>query len=284
MRQNNFISLLVSDKTGLIGLIILTAIILMSFIGPYIIPLDNEVKLAEIYQLPSWHHILGTDNQGRDIFSQIVHGGKDVLIVAILTGLFSTLLAFVIGALSGFAGGKTDSFLMWLVDVILTIPRFPLLAVIAAFVRLDNVYLLSGLLAVLSWPALARAVRSQVLSIKTREYIESAKVLDLGITHIVFREILPNILGYIVINFIFAMTAAVYSQVGLIFLGLIPLSGQNWGLMIQLAWTRGAIFYPGSLSYILSPIAIIALFQWSAIAFSRSLESVFNPRLRGRET
>jgi peptide/nickel transport system permease protein len=284
LKNNRILSLITQDKTGLIGLLVLIAIMLMSFIGPYLIPLDNDVKLNDIYQVPSWHHILGTDNQGRDIFLQIVNGGQDVLIVAILTGLLSTLIAFVIGALSGFAGGKTDTFLMWIVDVILTIPRFPLLAVVAAFVRLNNIYLLSGLLAILSWPALARAVRSQVLSIKTREYIESARVLDLGTPHIVFREILPNILGYIVINFIFAMTAAVYSQVGLIFLGLIPLSGQNWGLMIQLAWTRGAIFYPGSLSYILSPIIIIALFQWSAIAFTRSLEAIFNPRLRGRET
>jgi peptide/nickel transport system permease protein len=281
-KNNPFISLLLQDKTGLIGLIVLVAIMLMSFVGPYIIPLDNEVKLNEIYQAPSWHHILGTDNQGRDIFSQIVHGGRDVLIVAILTGLLSTILAFIVGALAGFAGGKTDAFLMWIVDVILTIPRFPILAVIAAFITLSSVYLLSGLLAILSWPALARAVRSMVLSIKTREYIESAKVLDLGTPHIIFREILPNILGYIVINFIFAMTAAVYSQVGLVFLGLIPLSGQNWGLMIQLAWTRGAIFYPGSLSYIISPIVVIALFQWSAISFTRSLETVFNPRLRGQ--
>jgi peptide/nickel transport system permease protein len=283
-KNSPFISLLLQDKTGLIGLIVLVAIMLMSFVGPYLIPLDNEVKLNEIYQVPSWHHLLGTDNQGRDIFSQIVHGGRDVLIVAILTGLLSTILAFIVGAIAGFMGGKIDSFLMWIVDVILTIPRFPILAVIAAFITLSSVYLLSGLLAILSWPALARAVRSMVLSIKTREYIDSAKVLDLGTPHIVFREILPNILGYIVINFIFAMTAAVYSQVGLVFLGLIPLSGQNWGLMIQLAWTRGAIFYPGSLSYILSPIIIIALFQWSAIAFTRSLEEVFNPRLRGRES
>lgn len=282
-KNNPFLLLIFKDKTGLIGLIILIAIMLMSFIGPFLIPLDNDVKLNEIYQTPSWHHLLGTDNQGRDIFSQIVHGGRDVLMVAILTGLLSTILAFIVGALAGFFGGKLDAFLMWIVDIILTIPRFPILAVVAAFITLSSVYLLSGLLAILSWPALARAVRSMVLSIKTREYIESAKVLDLGTSHIMFREILPNMLGYIVINFIFAMTAAVYSQVGLIFLGLIPLAGQNWGLMIQLAWTRGAIFYPGSLSYILSPIIVIALFQWSAISFTRSLETIFNPRLRGKE-
>ena len=118
LKNNPILSLILQDKTGLIGLIVLSAIMLMSFIGPYIIALDNEVKLNEIYQVPSWHHILGTDNQGRDIFSQIVHGGRDVLIVAILTGLLSTIIAFIVGALAGLTGGKTDSFLMWIYSIV----------------------------------------------------------------------------------------------------------------------------------------------------------------------
>lgn len=283
MPLNRLYKMLKSDTTGFIGFIVLMAIILMTFIGPIFIPLDNTVRVDQIYQPPSLQHILGTENMGRDIFSRIVNGGRDVLIVALLTGVLSTIIAFFLGALAGFVGGKIDSFLMWIVDVFLTIPRLPLLMVLSTVILLDNVYYLSGLLAALSWPALARAVRSQVLSIKTRDYIEAAKVLDLGTNHIVFKEILPNLMGYVVINFIFNMTAAVYSQVGLIFLGLVPLSGENWGLMIQFAWTRGAVFYSGSLMFILAPIFVIALFQWSAIAFTRSLETIFNPRLRGAE-
>lgn len=283
MPLNRLYKMLKSDTTGFIGFIVLMSIILMTFIGPLFIPLDNTVRVDQIYQAPSLHHILGTENMGRDIFSRIVNGGRDVLIVALLTGVLSTIIAFFLGALAGFVGGKIDSFLMWIVDVFLTIPRLPLLMVLSTVILLDNVYYLSGLLAALSWPALARAVRSQVLSIKTRDYIEAAKVLDLGTNHIVFKEILPNLMGYVVINFIFNMTAAVYSQVGLIFLGLVPLSGENWGLMIQFAWTRGAVFYSGSLMFILAPIFVIALFQWSAIAFTRSLETIFNPRLRGAE-
>ncbi len=283
MPLNRLYKMLKSDTTGFIGFIVLMAIILMTFVGPIFIPLDNTVRVDQIYQAPSLQHILGTENMGRDIFSRIVNGGRDVLIVALLTGVLSTIIAFFLGALAGFVGGKIDSLLMWIVDVFLTIPRLPLLMVLSTVILLDNVYYLSGLLAALSWPALARAVRSQVLSIKTRDYIEAAKVLDLGTNHIVFKEILPNLMGYVVINFIFNMTAAVYSQVGLIFLGLVPLSGENWGLMIQFAWTRGAVFYSGSLMFILAPIFVIALFQWSAIAFTRSLETIFNPRLRGAE-
>jgi peptide/nickel transport system permease protein len=172
---------------------------------------------------------------------------------------------------------------MFITEIILTIPQFPLLAVLAAFVRLTNPTMLAFIIGFLGWPALARAIRSQVLSIKERDYIEAARVLDLGRIHIIFSEILPNMLSYIVISLIMAMTGAVYSQVGLIILGLVPFYGHNWGLMIQLAWTRGAIFYKGSIFYILSPIIAIALFQWSAVTFTRSLEGIFNPRLRAGE-
>jgi len=277
------LALISRDKAGLIGFIILVGILFMSFIGPYFVKLDTEVKLDKIYQFPSREHILGTDNQGRDIFSQIVNGGKDVIIVAFLAGLISTLIAVTLGSLSAYAGGITDTIIMFITEIILTIPQFPLLAVLAAFIRLTNPTMLALIIGFLGWPALARAIRAQVLSIRERDYIEAARVLDLGRAHIIFSEILPNMLSYIVISFIMAMTGAVYSQVGLIILGLVPFYGHNWGLMIQLAWTRGAIFYKGSIFYILSPIIAIALFQWSAITFTRSLEGIFNPRLRTGE-
>lgn len=271
------------DKAGLIGFIFLLFILLLSFVGPYFVKLDTEVKLDKIYQFPSREHILGTDNQGRDIFSQIVNGGRDVIIVAFLAGLISTLIAVSLGSLSAYAGGFTDTVIMFITEIILTIPQFPLLAVLAAFVRLTNPTMLAFIIGFLGWPALARAIRSQVLSIKERDYIEAARVLDLGRMHIIFSEILPNMLSYIAISLIMAMTGAVYSQVGLIILGLVPFYGHNWGLMIQLAWTRGAIFYKGSIFYILSPIIAIVLFQWSAVTFTRSLEGIFNPRLRAGE-
>lgn len=274
--------LIAQNKIGLAGFIVLLVIIFMSFVGPYIIPLDTKVKLDKIYQPPSWEHILGTDSEGKDVFSQIVHGGKAVLTVAFLAALFSTMIAVTLGITSGFVGGRTDNIIMFITEVVLTIPQFPLLAVLAAFIRLSNPTLLAFILGAVSWPALTRAIRSQALSLRERDFIEAAKILDLGALHIIFSEILPNMMSYITISFVMAMTGAIYSQVGLILLGLVPLSGQNWGIMIQLAWTRGAIFLKDSLSYILSPILAIVLFQWSAVSFTRSLEGIFNPRLRVR--
>ena len=140
--------------------------------------------------------------------------------------------------------------------------------------------MLAFIIAAVSWPTLLRAVRAQVLSLKEREYVEAARVLDLGTGHILFREVLPNMTSYIVINFVIAMTNAIYGQIILYFFGLVPLSGDNWGLMIQFAFTKGAIYFTNSLWYIMSPIVAICLLQLSLVLISRSLEEIFNPRLR----
>ncbi|NPA89997.1 MAG: ABC transporter permease [Chloroflexi bacterium] len=272
--------LLTYNKVGFIGLLGVIFFILLSFVGPYVVPLDTQTKVDKIYQPPSSEFWLGTDSEGRDIFSQIVHGGKDVLVVAFLAGFISTTIAVLFGSLSALAGGWVDNAIMALADIVLTIPQFPLLAVLAGLVKFNNVTLLALILGVLSWPALTRAIRAQVLSLREREFVEAARALDLGTRHIILKEILPNMMSYIAINLIFAMTAAIYAQVGLVFLGLVPFSGSNWGVMLSLAWTRGAIFYKGSLWYIMAPVAAIALFQLSLVSFTRLLEEIFNPRLR----
>ncbi len=277
------LQLLTYNKVGFVGFLCVIAIVLMSYVGPYFVPLDTKTKVDQIYQPPSWEHWLGTDHQGRDIFSQIVNGGKDVIYVAAVAALLSTFIAVTFGTLSGFVGGWIDSVIMACTDIVLTIPQLPLLAVLAAFISLNNLTLLGVLLGLLGWPALLRAVRSQALSLKERDFVEAARALDLGTWHIVFRELVPNMMTYIVISFTLAMTGAVYAQVGLVFLGLVPISSSNWGVMINLAWVRGAIFFKDSIWYIMSPVVAIALFQLSVITMTRSLELVFNPRLRSNE-
>ncbi len=271
------------NTSGFIGFCVLVFILLMSFVGPYFVPLDTQAKIDRIYSPPSWEHPLGTDSEGKDILSQIVHGGKDVLIVAFLSGLITTLIAAPLGAISAFVGGRVDNVITAITDVVLTIPQIPLLLVIAAVVRFNNVYMLELLLGLTSWPGLLRAIRSQVLSIKEKDYVEAARCLDMGTRHIIMKEIIPNMMGYVVINFILATTSAVYAQVGLILFGLMPLSGHNCGVMINLAWVRGAIFFKNSFWYIMAPVTAIVLFQWSMITFTRSLEEIFNPSLGSGE-
>jgi peptide/nickel transport system permease protein len=274
------VRLLARNRVGLIGLIGLTAFLLLAFVGPYIVPLDTKVKVKEIYAPISIAHPLGTDSQGKDVWSQIVHGGRELILVALSAALLSTVIGASLGALSAVMGGRVDSALMFLTDIWLTIPQLPLLIVLAAFIRVNNPVTLVLIIGLLGWPGLLRAIRSQVLAIKQSDFIEAARVLDLGTRHIIFREILPNMMSYITINFILAVTAAMSFQAVLVFLGVVPLSGTNWGVMIQLAFTRGAIFSKDSFWYIMAPVLAISLFQLSLVALERGLAEVFNPRLR----
>jgi peptide/nickel transport system permease protein len=241
---------------------------------------ETTTNVAQIYSAPSSRHLLGTDYEGRDVLIQIVRGGRSVMIVGALAALLSTTFAVSFGALAALVGGWFDSFVLIITDVVLTIPYIPLLGVLAVFIKLNSPILLAFIIAATAWPTLLRAVRAQALSLKEREYIEAARVLGLGTPYILFREVIPNMMSYIVINFVIAMTAAIYGQIILYFLGLVPLAGDNWGLMINLAYTRGALFNAKSLWYILSPIVAISLLQLSLVMISRSLEDIFNPRLR----
>ncbi|MCA9967478.1 MAG: ABC transporter permease [Anaerolineales bacterium] len=268
------------NTVGYIGFLAIVAIVLLSYIGPYFIELDTDTKIDKIYNTPSSEFWLGTDHQGRDIFSQIVHGGKDVIAVGLAAGLISTIIGVTFGTLSGFIGGWTDTIIVAITDFVLTIPRFPLLVVLAAILTFDSNIYLGVILGLLNWPSLLRAVRSQALSLKQRDFIAAARALDLGTAHIVFREIIPNMMSYIIISFTLAMTGAIYALVGLVLLGLAPFSGTNWGIMLSLAWTRGAIFFKDSIWYIMSPVVAIAILQLALITMNRSMELIFNPRLR----
>ena len=225
-------------------------------------------------------HLLGTDTQGRDIFSHIVNGGRTLIATALLAGLISTTIAVLLGAAAALVGGPVDRVLTAFANFILVLPRFPLLIVLAALFTLDNMVLLATLIGLLVWPALMRAVRAQVLSLRERDYVEAARALDLGRRHIIVREILPNMMSFVVINLILAVTFAMYDQIGLIFLGMAPINDYSWGVMLYFGRTRGALFSPNSAAMVLAPVAAIALFQVSMVMFARAMEEVFDPRLR----
>lgn len=225
-------------------------------------------------------HLLGTDTQGRDIFSHIVNGGTTLILTAMIAGFFSTIIAVLLGSTAALLGGIVDNVLTSIANFVLTIPSFPLLVVLASLIRLNNFILLAALIGGLSWPVLMRAVRAQVLSLRERDYVEAAVALDLGLPHIILREILPNMMSFVAINFIFAVTSAMYQQVGLIFLGMAPINDYTWGVMLYFGRTRGTLFSPDSASMVLSPVIAIALFQVCMVLFARSLEEMFDPRLR----
>ncbi|HEY0606186.1 MAG TPA: ABC transporter permease [Herpetosiphonaceae bacterium] len=273
------LSLILRNPSGVIGGLLLAALLLMAFVGPLLVPAESQAHVERIYQSPSPEHPLGTDFQGRDNLVLLIHGGRDVILLAFAAGLLTTLLACVIGASSAWFGGAVDRLLMTIADIWLTLPRFLILVVLASLVRLDGIWSLALLLAGFGWPGLARQIRAQVLSLKRREYVEAARQLDLGAAHIIFRELLPNMLGFITISLIAAMIQAIYAQTGLVFLGVVPF-GNSWGVLFSLAYAKNAIYLPSAAWSLLAPMGAIILFQLGLVLISRALEEVFNPRLQ----
>jgi len=279
MGAGRFVRLMARNKAGFAGFLGVVFFLIVSFIVPIFLPISTDTVVGDILQPATWAHPLGTDLEGRDVLTQVIHGGADVLVIGFLTAALTTAIAVALGSLTAFIGGWFDEIVMGVTDIVLSIPQFPLLAVLAAFISLGNIYVVSLVLALLGWPFLTRAVRSQVLSLKERDYVEAARSLDLGTPHILFREILPNMMSYVAISFTLAATGAVYAEVGLIFLGLVPLTGTSWGLMMNQAVKYGEVYNQQAILNILGPVAAVALFQLSLVFMTRSLETVFNPRL-----
>jgi len=264
-----------------IGLAILGLFFLIALIGPLVIPLERSPNYEARFAPVSAHHPLGTDYAGRDVFAQLVHGSTDIFIIAFSTGAFAVLLAFLIGVGGALVGGKLDVVLLACTDVFLTVPSFPLMAILSALFQVGDPITFGFLLSLWSWPGLARALRGQVLSLQHREFIEVCRLMRMGSWHILWREILPNLVPYITLNFILISRNAITASVGIMMLGLVPLKVENWGMMLNLAaFQSGAIFLPQGMTYLLAPLIAIILFQYSLILVAGGIEELFDPRLR----
>lgn len=281
--MSHFFRVIKNNKRGFIGLIILLFFLAISIIGPYTVKLDTETHYADRLQPPSIKHILGTDYAGRDTLSQFLHGSRNVLLVAFLTALITIIIAFLIGTLSGFLGGYADELIMLFTNIILTVPSFPIMMVLSLVVKIKDPFTFALVLSIWSWAGLAKAIRSQILSLKNRDFIEASKILDMGLIHIIFKDMLPNMVSYIAINFIMIMKGAITASVGLMVLGLVPFQASHWGMMLNMAITQtGAIYGSSAIIYFLVPVLAIMFFQMGCLFFANGLDEALNPRLRGR--
>lgn len=279
--------MLLRNKSGFIGFLGIMVFVLVSVFGPLFVPYEGQPQFkrkvegaSSLFQGPSLEFPLGLDWQGRSVLSHIVNGGQILIVTSILAGLFATTIAVIAGSVAGLLGGIVDQILSAISNFILTIPQTPLLLVLAGLIKLDSNVLLALLFALLNWPSLMRAIRAQVLSLRERDYIEAAVALDLGTWHIISREVFPNMISYIAVNTIFSIRAAMYNLVLLVILGLVPLKEPDWGVMIFMGRQQGALFNPNASAMMIAPIVAIALFQLCLVLFTRSLEEIFNPRLR----
>lgn len=283
-RENTFVSLILENKRMQIGIITVVLFILMAAIGPAIFPLDLKTDYANRFQPPSFKHFIGTDFAGRDTWSMLVNGSRDVMLTAAFAATFSMLFGILVGSIAGFNGGLIDIILMRIVDAMLTIPSFPVMMIMAAMFKVSNPIGIGFVLSLWVWAGLARAIRAQILSLKTREFIQVARMLNLSKFYIIIHELVPNIMNFIIVNFIRTMRGALTASVGLMYLGIIPYAATNWGMMLNLAvFQTGSIYVPKGIWYMLAPMGAIILFQYGTLCLANGLEELFNPRLRENE-
>lgn len=223
--------------------------------------------------------LLGTEFQGRDTFAQLVYGARISLMVGLLSSALLVIIGLSVGLIAGFLGGLVDEALMRFTDMLLVIPGLPLLIVMAAVLGASiwNIILLLGLL---GWTGFARVVRSQVLSLRERPFVEAAKSVGAGTFHITSRHILPNVMGLVYVSLATAVPGAIIAEAALSFLGLFDPSVMSWGRMLNdvqvhsIPYNHYWLVFPPGLS-----IAAVSL---SFILIGYALDEHFNPKLRKR--
>jgi len=240
-----------------------------------------KVGSFPIFQDPTSEHWLGTDRYGRDVFALVMMGLPVSLTVAFLAGAVSTILGAIVGFTAGYKGGKVDTVLRTVTDMFIVIPTLPLIIILARYTSNIGSLQLALILAVFSWPFAARVIRTQVLSLRERPYVELSKMTNMKDREIIFGDIFPNMAPYVAIGFASASVGAALALVGLTVLGLGPSNQMDLGRLISDALGWGVISLHKEIIFIAPVVLLILLFVGLAW-MSQGMEEYFNPRLRGR--
>ena len=235
---------------------IVVAVSLLCLAAPIIAPYDvDQIDLGSIREPPSVHHLLGTDDLGRDLFTRLLYGGRVSILIGLMAAVIGTGFGALVGAVAGFYGGRVDGLLMRFTDVVYSIPTLPLLIVLASYTQAGAVSMAVAV-GVLSWMAIARVVRGEVLKIREMEYVEAARSLGATNTRIIGRHVLPNAVGPIVVGATLAVGNAIILESSLSFLGLgVQPPTPTWGNMLTNAQdvifeTPMAAVWPGLLIFL----------------------------------
>lgn len=229
------------NKIAMCGLVIFVLIVLSVIFIPIIAGVDvNDYSFDAKNLAPSMQHLLGTDQQGRDVFFRLFLGGRISIMVGVIAALITVFLGCLVGGIAGYYGGWVDNLLMRFSEIVYSLPFTPLILVISFTLLWTpsdiKMYIVSLLIGALSWPGLARLVRGQILSLREQEYMQACTALGLSDFSKIFKHLIPNVLSLIIVNATLAMASAILTEAGLSFLGMgvtppIP----SWGNLMELA-------------------------------------------------
>lgn len=266
-------------RSFVLGLILLFWPLVLSFVAGFVVdPRGLRIGAAPVGAAPGADHLLGADSAGRDILAMLVQGTPPTYLIGFIAGLIGTTLGTVVGLVSGYARGWLDTGLRGVVDVVLGIPALAVAIIIAALLGAISTWQLALVIAFLIWAFTARQIRSQVLSLREQQYILISRLSNQGSLSIMFYEILPNLLPFVMAAFVSATSFSILLAVGLQLLSL-GSSDPTLGLTLQLAINGGALSR-GMWWWWLPPALILVSIFIGLFLLSTALDRVANPRLR----
>lgn len=262
-----------------VGLAVVLFFVVVTFVGPLLTDYEPNDYVGPGAQPPSSDYWFGTTTFGQDVFTQFVEGLAASFLVGIVGGGLALIIGMAVGFTAGYRGGLVDEALNMLTNVVIVIPTLAVLLIIAAYLEVRGILAEAVFIGFFSWPWAARAIRAQTFSLRTREFVDLAKLSGMKDRKIILREIAPNMMSYLFMTFILLFGGAILTAATLDFIGLGPTKGISLGLMMNNAVLWSALHLGMWWWFIPPGLAIMALVGAMYI-MNVGLDEVFNPKLR----
>ncbi len=278
------IDLFLATWMGKVGLAIILFFLFVAIYAQIFMPYDKHEITddpSKVNQPSSWDHLFGTDEAGRDILTRVAYGTAASLTIGFVAMAISMGLGTLVGLASGYWGGWRDEVIMRVNDVFLSIPWLVLMIVIAAVLGRQNLMSVILVIGLTGWSTTARIVRSQVLSLKERQFVERAKAVGAGEWYTIKKHIFPNVVPLVFANAILTIAISILSESTLSFLNLGPNDVETWGRILEDAYTLG-VQLTGPYPYIIMPGLCIVVVVLGFTFVGYAMDEVLNPKLRKR--
>ncbi len=264
----------------LFSLIVILLVIGFGFLGPIVFNRPNAlVTVGGLYDAPSSTAWLGTDNFGRDVFTQLMYGVRTSLTIGVIAGVVAIAIGLVVGTIAGYVGGVLEEILMALTNVVITIPSIVILILLSIAIGTRSIEVMGVIIGITSWPWTARALRAQASSLRNREHVDIARLSGAGTASLIFWEIVPFMLSYVVMAFVLQLSSGILTEATLSMLGLGPSGSVSLGIMLQWALLWESV-RTGAWWAFVPPALLLTLIAFSLLLLQSSIDEIFNPRLR----
>ncbi len=269
----------ITNGKGMTGVVILILLIVMSALAPLLSDYNPNRRAGKPHVQPGYEHVLGTTRLGKDVFTQLVYGGRVSLSVGFGAGIFAALIGLALGISAGYFGGRTDDIISFFVNVVLVLPGLPLIIVIATMVEQASPLVIGVVLAATGWGWAARTIRTQTLSLRTREFVVAAELMGEKKWRIILIEIFPNMLSFFMGGLVLGTIAAILAEAALEFIGLGDPNAVTWGTMLFWAQNNLAL-QSGAWWEIWPPCVAIMLTGAALVLVNFAVDEITNPQLK----